>query len=1485
MVNNEKTILGTIQDLRAHVQAAVEALVELDKIPNMSVEDVQAVVNKTHQLLSMELPSYSTTEQEKIEDVVTTINVLRSVEGAVNDLKTIPTDEEIAPIAGAVGEILALDVKQGDYLTSAEQTKVNNVIGTVNVLRAVKEAVDDLETIPTDEEIEPIAKSVEEILALNVADYLTAAEQTKVNNVVGTVNVLRSVREAVNALETMPTDTEIEPIAKSVEEILALDVSEGDYLTAAEQTKVNNVVGTVNVLRDVRDAVNALETMPTDAEIEPIAKNVEEILALNVKQGDYLTAAEQTKVNNVVGTVNVLRDVRDAVNALGNMPTDSEIGPIAKNVENILSLDVSDYLTSTQQTKVNNVVGTINVLRSVREAVNALETMPTDTEIAPIAGKVDEILALDISDYLTSTQQTKVNNVVGTINVLRAVEEAVNALGSLPTDSEIEPIAGKVDEILSLDVSDYLTTEEQAKINNVVDTVNVLRDVKDAVNDLGNMPTDAEIGPIAKNVEEILSLDVKQGDYLTGEEQAKINGVIGTVNVLRSVRDAVNELGSLPTDSEIGPIAENVEKILALSVNEEDYLTAVEQTKVNNVVGTVNVLRSVRDAVNELGSLPTDSEIGPIAENVEKILALNVSEEDYLTGAQQAKINSVVGTVNVLRAVKDAVNELGSLPTDSEIGPIAENVEKILALNVDETDYLTTTEQTKIINVVNTVDVLRKVRQSVESLTTIPTDDEIAPTAEAVGEILSLDVDSYLTSNDRNTIFNIVETIQVLDSVKEDVLAVTIPNASSFESLYSTVQTIMSLNIPAYLEWRDQSTIFNAVRTINVLNNVESNVLTLTKIPSDLTILQASHALLELNIPEDGHLTADKTEPIEKSAETVGVMNSVESSVLSVSTIPSDLGVLEKSHELLGLNIPEDGHLTFAEHESAITKSAETVGVMNSVESSVLSVSTIPTDLGVLETSHNLLGLNIPENRHLVFNDEAAITKAAETVGVMSSVQSSVLSVSEIPTDLGVLETSHNLLGLNIPEDGHLVFNDEAAITKSAETVGVMNSVESSVLSVSEIPTDLSLLETSHNLLGLNIPENRHLTSSDELPITKAVETVNVLNNVEYSLSNLSIPSNISTLDASAQELLQLQLNVLSPEQQTDLNQRISTVQYLSSTSIPDYSDRADEINTAKANVNFIVGLSDLPTQEELNEADKKVKQLGALLPSWQQMNDTIKRLVERVEALEGHEHSSAPTTFEALSASVEDANPKKITVALPEGIYTGGDLQASYFQVSVNGESSITASEAILFSSTLEIIITFDSFVPRYGPTSEVLLTFTGTLANENGDKLSMTSFSVTNNVMKGLQLVSSKTYQTDDMNIELVVNASGNTVTFTDYNESTGGIVYQYNSSGGFYYEDSGYTNCIHFTSQSDTTFTGTRNGQSFSVTEYSIPSGPTTFEASSASVENANPKKITVTLPDGIYTGDLQASYFQVSVNGTNPILASEATLLSNTMEITF
>ena len=93
------------------------------------------------------------------------------------------------------------------------------------------------------------------------------------------------------------------------------------------------------------------------------------------------------------------------------------------------------------------------------------------------------------------------------------------------------------------------------------------------------------------------------------------------------------------------------------------------------------------------------------------------------------------------------------------------------------------------------------------------------------------------------------------------------------------------------------------------------------------------------------------------------------------------------------------------------------------------------------------------------------------------------------------------------------------------------------------------------------------------------------------------------------------------------------------------------------------------------------------------------------------------------------------------------------------------------------------------------------------------------------GLQLVSSKTYQTDDMNIELVVDASG-TVSLTDYqnyNESTGGydtITYQYNSSGGFYYEDSGYTNCIHFTSQSGTTFTGTRNGQSFSVTEYSIP-----------------------------------------------------------------
>ena len=373
---------------------------------------------------------------------------------------------------------------------------------------------------------------------------------------------------------------------------------------------------------------------------------------------------------------------------------------------------------------------------------------------------------------------------------------------------------------------------------------------------------------------------------------------------------------------------------------------------------------------------------------------------------------------------------------------------------------------------------------------------------------------------------------------------------------------------------------------------------------------------------------------------------------------------------------------------------------------------------------------------------------------------------------------------------------------------------------------------------GLPVFDNATLAT-----VNQAAATIDIIDQVgDLSHVNQTTIDGWKANGEQINELLNANLPIITEEQKAQTETILASVDRLENMTVPDLTGRVDEINTAKANVDFILGLSDLPTQEELNEADAKVQQLGSLLPSWQQMNATIANLISRVQALETNGSGSSPsgpTTFEASGASVTNANPKKITVTLPEDTYTGENLQASDFQVSVNDEIKNGLRSHNIRQVRWKSPLT--SYVP-YSAT--VLLTFTGTVTNENGDEMSMSSFSVTNDVSLGKQLVSSKTYQTDDMNIELVVDASG-TATFTDYvngtyDESTGEYdttTYQYNASSGFY-EDSTYTNCIHFFDVNDentpTTFTGTRNGESFSVTEYSIPdSGGSDFPSSGSSV----------------------------------------------------
>ena len=215
-------------------------------------------------------------------------------------------------------------------------------------------------------------------------------------------------------------------------------------------------------------------------------------------------------------------------------------------------------------------------------------------------------------------------------------------------------------------------------------------------------------------------------------------------------------------------------------------------------------------------------------------------------------------------------------------------------------------------------------------------------------------------------------------------------------------------------------------------------------------------------------------------------------------------------------------------------------------------------------------------------------------------------------------------------------------------------------------------------MLDLNITE--HLQSSDISTINSTANTIDVLNAVKDSLTGLNVPSNVQDLAASANEVLGLNL---TPIDQTELDDRIATIHYLENTAIPDVTDRMDVINAAKDNVDFILGLSDLPSQAGLAQVDDKVQQLASFLPSWQEMTSTINDLKSRVQALESSgggggtttpspvPPSPGPTYFTASEALVTDLNLTTIIVTLPEvETYTATGLSADQFTVSSSWSS-----------------------------------------------------------------------------------------------------------------------------------------------------------------------------------------------------------------------
>ena len=368
----------------------------------------------------------------------------------------------------------------------------------------------------------------------------------------------------------------------------------------------------------------------------------------------------------------------------------------------------------------------------------------------------------------------------------------------------------------------------------------------------------------------------------------------------------------------------------------------------------------------------------------------------------------------------------------------------------------------------------------------------------------------------------------------------------------------------------------------------------------------------------------------------------------------------------------------------------------------------------------------------------------------------------------------------------------------------------------------------------------------DQIKATGA--TIDVLEQIQNDGGVKSLDqSAIDQLNKTKDDMLALlnaNLPIVTEEQKAQTETILASVDRLENMTVPDLSGRADEINTAKANVDFILGLSDLPTKAELDQVDAKVQQLAPLLPSLKQMNDTIANLVSRVNALEsngGGSPPSGPTYFAPSGVSVINLNPTVLVVALPEGgTYTATDLRANQFTVDLPSRSIVGAS-----LNDRYLYITLDKYVP---PSATLTLTMTETpIANSQGHLLQLSSFSVDNKLSVGKELTYPGTYSMGTLRFE----ASAGSVTITDTENESTSTTLTFRSDHGVYHSD-GYNVFLHLVdkNENDNSYNGTMklssSVQLVTLNPYVAPLTPT-----SVTVHHIEPNKIEIVLPTGSYT----------------------------------
>jgi uncharacterized protein YeeX (DUF496 family) len=524
---------------------------------------------------------------------------------------------------------------------------------------------------------------------------------------------LSDIRSAVTGITATLTVSDISDIASRVQAVLASDLS--DILSAAQQGN-SRVLVVQSMASDAHSAATAAVAGISDAQsdlrsliiagagltlsaISDIASAVRVTVASDLS--DILSAAQQANsrilvvqsmasdvysqlsdfrsdVVSVLTTTGVqinassLSDLRSAITGVTVTVSASDISDIASAVRAGLVSDLSDILSAAQQAN-SRILVTQSMVSDVRSHVSDLQS--------DFQSRVPKLVATNsqLSD-LASDLKSSIGNVsvALTASDISDIASAVAAAVTTVTASDISDIASRVDAVLASRLSDILSAAQQAN-SRVLLVQSQSSDVYSLLSDLNsNFNSRVPLEPASRSQLSDLASDVKSAvaglasmasDAASAAQQANSRVLVvqsQTSDIYSLLSDVQSDFQSrvpkrVATDSQLSALASDVISALAAGVP----VSASDMSDLRSAIAagtlTASAISDIASAVAvQLASDLSDTLSGVRQANSRLLVAQSTQSDIYsLLSDLHSDVGVLSGVVSDLDSALDAGVEIG----------------------------------------------------------------------------------------------------------------------------------------------------------------------------------------------------------------------------------------------------------------------------------------------------------------------------------------------------------------------------------------------------------------------------------------------------------------------------------------------------------------------------------------------------------------------------------------------------------------------------------------------------------------------------------------------------------------------------------------------------------------------------------------------------------------------------------------------------------